>query len=161
MPSHPNIYYKMSANPFIYICLYQYIFRFSAFVFQRVPVTWLSRALRAFSHAAANWRFKSRDGQPFVFHSHFFFSKIFPKIVFIQYLLVRLGLEFGSGLFFKCGITSQHSLISVEVLDNTGELKNCKILLLNCPFFQNSINCFLEMLFRCHFEPFCSSRQFP
>ena len=33
-----------------------------------------------------------------------FFSKIFPKIVFIQYLLVRLGLEFGSGLFFNCGI---------------------------------------------------------
>jgi hypothetical protein len=86
----------MSADPFICICLYQYTFRFSAFVFQRVPVACLSKALRAFLRAA-NWRFNPAMARVF-------FSKIFPKIVFIQYLLVRLGLEFGSGLFFKCGI---------------------------------------------------------
>ena len=77
----------------------------------------LSRALRAFL-LAANWRFNPATARVF-------FSKIFPKIVFIQYLLVRLGLEFGSGLFFKCGITRLHSLISVELLDNTGELYYC------------------------------------
>jgi hypothetical protein len=36
----------------------------------------------------------------------FFVPIFFPKITFIQYLLVRLGLELGSCLFFKC---IQHS----------------------------------------------------
>ena len=46
-----------------------------------MPVAWLSRALRTFLHAA-NWWFESRNGQCFVFRSHIFFFKIFPKIAF-------------------------------------------------------------------------------
>ena len=49
------------------------IFRFSAFVFQRVPVACLSRALRAIYKYAANWWFDPADGQCFVFRSHIFF----------------------------------------------------------------------------------------
>jgi hypothetical protein len=34
--------------------------------------------------------------------SYFFFFAIFPKIAFIQHLSVRLRIELGSRLFFKC-----------------------------------------------------------
>ena len=45
------------------------------------PVAWLSRALRAFLHAANCW-FESHNDQCFVFRSYIFFFKIFPKIAF-------------------------------------------------------------------------------
>jgi hypothetical protein len=64
----------------------------------------LSRALRAiYIKYSANWWFDPGNVQCFVFRAHiFFFFTIFPKIAFIQHLSVRLRLELGSRLFFKC-----------------------------------------------------------
>ena len=46
-----------------------------------MPVVWWSRALRAFLDAA-NWWFESSNDECFVFRSHIFVFKIFPKIAF-------------------------------------------------------------------------------